>query len=213
MCYIYILMGGFIPRLKSRVFSARLIKKNLCSSGKERDEEDGRLSEYAESIFCFIMDLCRKWNIREIATGVRMIRNPYDVSDKVCLSDPILALEIDVINRLKLRCRRYGIQCHIVDEKGTTRVNALTGDSGGTSSKSVLSTDRKGKMSVHKDINAAMNIGGKIFGAEYLERVSKLVRSKDAVVTTIPYPFRDNAQATECREDIYRKEKEDPKTA
>lgn len=165
-----------------------IIKANLAAGGCARDEEDRRMSEYAEDIFLYIMDLCSLWDIKEIATGIRMIRNPYEISDSVGMNDPVLALEIDVISRLKLRSRRFGILCHIVDEKNTTKVNAITGGSKGTSSKSTLSMNQKKKMSVHKDINAAMNIGCKVFGKAYVKRVEKLVKEKNAVVKIIPYP-------------------------
>jgi hypothetical protein len=170
------------------------VTKNL-DRGKHPEEAE-RLSRYASAVAEFLLEKCTEWNVRYIAVGNRGVVNPFSVSFAAPFKQGVFLLNFSLLlmEFLRFRCSLNGITVLAVDEKRTSIENGLSISSdrgrktGGKLGRNSFVTSSK--VSIHRDVNGALNIGKKTFGDGFSARVrqSKLWDRPEEVLIPYFYP-------------------------
>ena len=124
-----------------------------------------------------------EWQVGSIAIGTRSIKNPFTIRPRALRDNPFLNLSLHLLGTLRFRCALARIDVHLVDETNTSRIDALgmepvAGSGPGRRQRNTGRLTRKEYRSttgaaIHRDINAAINIGRLVFGDSFAEPILK----------------------------------------
>jgi hypothetical protein len=161
-------------------------------------------SRYADAVCDFTISRCMDWKVREIAVGTRSIHNPYALRSRSLRENPMLNLSIYLLAALRFRCALAKVDVYLVDETNTSQVDAMA--------KEPVEAYRRGRRSrtgsifqsgtglaLHRDVNAAINIGRLIFGDQFVDSVKGLKCLSDPVVV-LPQSTEEGIRLVECPE-------------
>jgi hypothetical protein len=168
------------PLDRSAVDRAR---RSMQSEPEKFHSEIGRIAACVDATCDLVLRKCLEWQVGSIAVGTRSIKNPFSIRPRALRDNPLLNLSLHLLGTLRFRCALARIDVHLVDETNTSRIDALGMEpvagrgsrrreraSGRLTRKEYHSTTGA---AIHRDINAAINIGRLVFGDSFAEPILK----------------------------------------
>lgn len=158
-------------------------RRSMQSEPEKFHSEVGRIAACVDATCDLVLRKCLEWQVGSIAVGTRSIRNPFSIRPRALRDNPLLNLSLHLLGTLRFRCALARIDVHLVDETNTSRIDALgmepvAGKGGHRREKGSGRLTRKEYFSttgaaIHRDINAAINIGRLVFGDSFAEPILK----------------------------------------
>lgn len=158
-------------------------RRSMQSEPEKFHSEVGRIAACVDATCDLVLRKCLEWQVGSIAIGTRSIRNPFSIRPRALRDNPLLNLSLHLLGTLRFRCALAKIDVHLVDETNTSRIDALGMEpvagkgkcrrervTGRLTRKEYHSTTGA---AIHRDINAAINIGRLVFGDSFAEPILK----------------------------------------
>ncbi len=180
-------LPGFIPILVKNALTPEKffqLQRALTKKYGQRKaywQMSEMLGEYVSTVCDFILAMCFEKNIARIAVGTRSILNPYTVRATSLQKDPMLNLSIHLLDTLRFRSAFAGISILLVNEKNTTKTNALE-----LENIARPKTKKRYDMSLHRDVNAAINIGRLAYGNDFAKQIIHEKKCFQTEIYTMP---------------------------
>lgn len=158
-------------------------RRSMQAEPEKFHAEIGRIAACVDATCDLVLRKCMEWEVGSIAIGTRSIRNPFTIRPRALRDNPFLNLSLHLLGTLRFRCALARIDVHLVDETNTSRIDALgmepvAGSGAGRRQRGTGRLTRKEYRSttgaaIHRDINAAINIGRLVFGDSFAEPILK----------------------------------------
>ena len=158
-------------------------RRSMQTEPEKFHSEVGRIAACVDATCDLVLRKCLEWQVGSIAIGTRSIRNPFSIRPRALRDNPLLNLSLHLLGTLRFRCALARIDVHLVDETNTSRIDALGMEpvAGNGSRKRDRVTGRLTRKeyhsttgaAIHRDINAAINIGRLVFGDSFAEPILK----------------------------------------
>lgn len=156
-------------------------RRSMQSEPEKFHSEMGRIASCVDATCDLVLRKCLEWKVGAIAVGTRSIKNPFSIRPRALRDNPLLNLSLHLLSTLRFRCALARIDVHLVDETNTSRIDALGLEpvAGGGNRRKDRMTDRLTRKeyhsttgaAIHRDINAAINIGRLVFGDSFAEPI------------------------------------------
>jgi hypothetical protein len=158
-------------------------RRSMQSEPEKFHSEIGRIAACVDATCDLVLRKCMEWQVGSIAVGTRSIRNPFSIRPRALRDNPLLNLSLHLLGTLRFRCALARIDVHLVDETNTSRIDALGMEpvAGTGTRRKERATGRLTRKeyhsttgaAIHRDINAAINIGRLVFGDSFAEPILK----------------------------------------
>ena len=158
-------------------------RRSMQAEPEKFHTEIGRIAACVDATCDLVLRKCMEWQVGSIAIGTRSIKNPFTIRPRALRDNPFLNLSLHLLGTLRFRCALARIDVHLVDETNTSRIDALgmepvAGSGPGRRQRNTGRLTRKEYRSttgaaIHRDINAAINIGRLVFGDSFAEPILK----------------------------------------
>ena len=158
-------------------------RRSMQSDPEKFHAEVGRIAACVDATCDLVLRKCLEWQVGSIAIGTRSIRNPFSIRPRALRDNPLLNLSLHLLSTLRFRCALARIDVHLVDETNTSRIDALGMEpvAGKRNRAREYATGRLTRKeyhsttgaAIHRDINAAINIGRIVFGDSFAEPILK----------------------------------------
>lgn len=156
-------------------------RRSMQSEPEKFHTEMGRIASCVDATCDLVLRKCLEWQVGSIAIGTRSIKNPFSIRPRALRDNPLLNLSLHLLSTLRFRCALARIDVHLVDETNTSRIDALGLEpvAGAGSRRKDRATGRLTRKeyhsttgaAIHRDINAAINIGRLVFGDSFAEPI------------------------------------------
>ena len=158
-------------------------RRSMQTEPERFHSEISRIAACVDATCDLVLRKCLEWSVGSIAIGTRSIRNPFSIRPRALRDNPLLNLSLHLLGTLRFRCALARIDVHLVDETNTSRIDALGMEpvAGGGPRRKDRVTGRLTRKeyhsttgaAIHRDINAAINIGRLVFGDSFAEPILK----------------------------------------
>jgi hypothetical protein len=158
-------------------------RRSMQAEPEKFHSEVGRIAACVDATCDLVLRKCMEWSVGSIAVGTRSIRNPFSIRPRALRDNPLLNLSLHLLGTLRFRCALARIDVHLVDETNTSRIDALGMEpvAGAGARRKERATGRLTRKeyhsttgaAIHRDINAAINIGRLVFGDSFAEPILK----------------------------------------
>lgn len=158
-------------------------RRSMQTDPEKFHSEVGRIAACVDFTCDLVLRKCVEWQVSSIAIGTRSIKNPFTIRPRALRDNPLLNLSLHLLGTLRFRCALARIDVHLVDERNTSRIDALGMEpvAGKKNHRRDQATGRLTRKeyhsttgaAIHRDINAAINIGRLVFGDAFAEPILK----------------------------------------